>query len=882
MNSRYRASDGSPGNVGQLRIVVTEADGRLVEYDSPYDLELVTFDIGREHAILEPDSLISLDNLVIENVGGMPTPANYTIRVFVQSDRWLIHDAVDLVMHRGLQPGESYTFDQQGLRIRLGDFVVDGPRRRPFTLDHFISPEARMESGIARPFRQFENGEEVEIRFPVELSEIISLRSLAPGESTRMIFSITNIGDETFSQNYLYRAVRTSVRRLTGDLDPAAIIFFDPDGNEAEIVNQAFVLPVRELEPGQSVRVETRLGIRANAPATPYQKFEVGVELDLQRPASSDNPDAYRAVDSRKTFIRVSEQYLREEGSRFLLIANQKTTVNDIEKWTQLADYFGSGLDVWDVSYYGFLDLLRELPGNQSLLKQWRGMTIIIPNNYYQTPAGSTVAFDQLAKWQFRKAAADFDINFYVVGDSRTGGEQMLADALIPVDEMDSPSDHETRKDFLREVDRWNRYIRKSKQVVGGATKDIRDFADASLGSVHRFDIKKRTFLFQPEPKWLEKQAKKLQRHLSKHDPLHRWVVVHRYDTGDSDTSWGFFRKRDIGKIEVRRTLDSSTGSAVLYEVDSIDAIDQGFIDSKQNKHGIFLALKFEDKVDRFIRLASERLFPRYSEKYVDRPLTDDEVREIGSELLDSILVDLYNEQRIARHAKTWGRSHVDTLLPKLNYIAERSLNYGVTLDQMQQNEASLALLYDLVAHIRHIAESSKSAWDSVWIPTSRFKRSRAVSAHMHDRADRILTSIFGRQLSWWQKASSPNDDYDPMGMSLQDRPEGIERQIADREVEDRLKALQRRRVSLKRYTAAQDHPGLTYAPELLPSSERVLSGEQYDAMAKRESTAMNQRRVTEAAIMAKRSDLLVPLKTVTNVEESISIPTASGTKPKA
>lgn len=152
----------------------------------------------------------------------------------------------------------------------------------------------------------------------------------------------------------------------------------------------------------------------------------------------------------------------------------------------------------------------------------------------------------------------------------------------------------------------------------------------------------------------------------------------------------------------------------------------------------------------------------------------------------------------------------------------------------------------------------------------------------MHDRADRILTSIFGRQLSWWQKASSPNDDYDPMGMSLQDRPEGIERQIADREVEDRLKALQRRRVSLKRYTAAQDHPGLTYAPELLPSSERVLSGEQYDAMAKRESTAMNQRRVTEAAIMAKRSDLLVPLKTVTNVEESISIPTASGTKPKA
>ena len=97
----------------------------------------------------------------------------------------------------------------------------------------------------------------------------------------------------------------------------------------------------------------------------------------------------------------------------------------------------------------------------------------------------------------------------------------------------------------------------------------------------------------------------------------------------------------------------------MLFEVDGIDAIDPQFINSKANKHGIFLALKFEDKVDRFIRLVSERTFPRYSENYIDRPLTDAEVQEIGTELVDSILVDLFNEQRVAREPKTWGRSGV-------------------------------------------------------------------------------------------------------------------------------------------------------------------------------------------------------------------------------
>ena len=862
--SSYRARDGMTARTGTLQIEVVNEAGIRKHYGAPYNLELLTFDVAREYQLLEPDSLISVDNLVIRNSGGMPTPPNYSVRVFVQSDRWLIYDNVDLVLEQSLEPSETITFDRNGLKVRLGDHIVDAPRKRPFRLRYDVSPRASMENGISREFRQFENAQQIDVRFPVELRAITSLNSMAAGESTRVIWAVTNVGQETFDQKYLARAVRTNLRLIGGDLELDNLAFFDSEDAPYDFVNKPWQRPIQELRPGQTQIIETRVGIKEHADVIPYQGIAIGVDLDLQRPKSSEQCNQYRRVDYRKTFIRVSEKYGRSDGARFLLIANQKTTLNDVEKWTQLADYFGSDLDVWDVSYYGFFDLVREVENDKTLLGQWSGMTIIVPNNYYETPHGTTVAFSQLAKSQFLRAAADFDINFYIVGDSRTGGEQLLETSLIPIDDIKSPSQLKTQKEFLKAVESWNNYIARSEQVVGGvATGDARDFADVSLGAVHEFDINKRTFLFQPKKEWLEQKARRLASKLHKDDPLHRWVIVHRYDTGETDSGWGFFKRRQVGTLEARRTLDATKGSAVLYEVDSIDAIDKEFINSQANKHGVFLALKFEDKVDRFIRLVSERIFPRFSEQYIDRPLTDEEVSEIGSALVDSILADLYNEQKVAREAKTWGRAGVRAILPKLNYLAERALNYGVTFEQMEENLANLGLLYDLVAGIHYIANESTTVWDFAIFPTAFLKRGRAVSKYMRNRADRILSSIFGRDPSWWDKMTSPNDDYNPFGGARKKAPDGIERHIADQEVEKRTDSLYQRKIDLEHFCGPQSHPGMTYDPELLAKQNRVMSGVLYDRLVAAENMARQERLATEQAVKAKRSDLLVPMRRV-------------------
>ncbi|MGB7342922.1 MAG: hypothetical protein WBD20_01805 [Pirellulaceae bacterium] len=865
-SSFYRAKDAIPGLPGRLMIEVVGEGGRVDRFDSPYDLELISFDIVGEYDILEPDSLVAVENVTIRNSGGMPTPANYDVRFFLDTDEWVLQDDRHLFLQHAIDSDEYYTFEAQGLLFRIGDHVVDHPRRRPFRLRHWIDPHATMESGIHRPFTDFENGELATIQFPVELTAITCLNSLAPGESTRVIWAITNIGTETFDHKYLHRAVQTYVRMLGGDVDLQHLQFFDHQNRAYDLLKDDLTIPLRAFGPGETRVLETRIGVKDHEDVIAYQGFALGVLLNQQRPVSSPEKEQYRCVDYRKAFIRVAERYLREEGSRFLLVANHRTDVNDINKWTQMADYFGSSLDVWDVSYYGFFDLVRAVEKDKSLLEQWRGMTIIVPNNYYETPAGQTVAFRQLAKSQFLKAAADYDINFYVVGDSRTGGESMLQTALIPVSDDQLPSQLTTQKDFLKQIKRWNKYIAGAGDVVGNKTKEASQFADTELGAVHEFDIDKRTILFQPKKEWLERHAKDLQRKLQKEDPLHRWVVVHRYDTGDTDTNWGFFKRRQVGKLEARRTLDSTKGSAVLYEVDAIDLADDDFITSQQNKHGMFLALKFEDKVDRFIRLVSERKFPRFSEHYIDRPLTDEEIADVGDELVDSILVDIYNEQHVARNHKTWGRGGARALMPKLNYLAERSLNYGVTHSQMQENAASMVLLYDLVANVQWMALESMSVWDMAIFPTAFFKRSRAVSKHMLNRTDRIVTSIFGREPSWWDKISDPGDDYDPFGNAKKRSPEGIERAEADAEILKRQRVLQKQYPRMKGYKTIQDLPGLTYDPELMPLESRVIAGKTYDAMVQAEQQADVDRLATEQAIAAQRSDLLVPLEQATTM----------------
>lgn len=205
-------------------------------------------------------------------------------------------------------------------------------------------------------------------------------------------------------------------------------------------------------------------------------------------------------------------------------------------------------------------------------------------------------------------------------------------------------------------------------------------------------------------------------------------------------------------------------------------------------------------------------------------------------------------------------------------------MNYGVTYSQMQENDVNLELLYDLLANILYMAEKSQSGWDAAWLPTSLLKRSRAVSDHMVDRVNSIVKSIFGREPSWWEKMTRPDDDDDPFGNATKKEPKGIERRLADERIGQCVQRLHRENPSIEKYATAQDHPGLTYDPEVLPLETRVMSCEVYNRSVAQETRATRHRYETERAVQAKRSDLLVPLVQ----QKEVAVPPANFSKPQA
>ena len=125
---------------------------------------------------------------------------------------------------------------------------------------------------------------------------------------------------------------------------------------------------------------------------------------------------------------------------------------------------------------------------------------------------------------------------------------------------------------------------------------------------------------------------------------------------------------------------------------------------------------------------------------------------------------------------------------------------------------------------------------------------------------------------------TSSNNDYDPFGKSRKASREGVERQIADQEIARREAQLYRDRPGVTKYSQAQEHPGLTYDPELLGVSTRVMSGAEYDELVKREAVAAKYRYETERAVQAKRADLLVPLESPKPVETQTSTPQPTAT----
>src|SRR5262249_9857314 len=88
-------------------------------------------------------------------------------------------------------------------------------------------------------------------------------------------------------------------------------------------------------------------------------------------------------------------------GCEVLLVVNHRTTREELDAWEALAAELGLGLEVWDLSLEGGLDLERE-----GLCEALDGKTIVVLNNQVTTPRGEVDARVFVDKEQLHRGAA--------------------------------------------------------------------------------------------------------------------------------------------------------------------------------------------------------------------------------------------------------------------------------------------------------------------------------------------------------------------------------------------------------------------------------------------------------------------------------------------
>ncbi|MFO0708257.1 MAG: hypothetical protein U0353_00370 [Sandaracinus sp.] len=378
--------EGARGEDGSFTIELDGARG-VERYASRYHLalgglEVHTLDVD---GVTEPGERVELRRVRVTNVGGMPTPRHHDTTLSVLLSNWARPiDGASLVVPRGLAAGQ--TVELEGvLPFELRDFVsmAEGDplaEAEPITIDARVPVVRRSFEGFLVP--ALDRARTLLVRFPVALSVLEGLPSLAPDEMTRVRFAVRNqsrvsLGASTSAR----RRVRVRMHLFESELDDRHAVLFDDKGLPCLLGGDGLVRELDLLEPGQDAIFELSLGIRRDAPA--YRALRVRLTLEIGR---LDAPEELRVVQHRALEIRVAERVGRDPYE-WLLVTHHKTTREEVDAWRALASRMGRALALYDLSLHGDLRLDQPFEGGPSLVSRARGglVTLGYP---LDTPSG--------------------------------------------------------------------------------------------------------------------------------------------------------------------------------------------------------------------------------------------------------------------------------------------------------------------------------------------------------------------------------------------------------------------------------------------------------------------------------------------------------------
>ncbi|MEZ4310627.1 MAG: hypothetical protein R3F14_21500 [Polyangiaceae bacterium] len=635
---------GKDGRNGSFEIHVTSPEGTRT-YTSRYDLRLTGFihTSENEDDVYEPEERVLVRQIQVQNTGGMPTPSRREIRLSLRDKGWIAADPGHLVLPPSLMPGATHVFKDDQLSFTLGAFHPSRPSD-PLAEEQIIHHRAALPDAN-REFEDYESPLSAElgrftVRFPLEVTPITSLHSLAPGSAARVQFRITNVSARAFGEeSELRRAVSFRLYLHESELSSEELVFFDPEGKRVDLdVGFRRTLPL--LEPGQSVDVEGTIAIPESAPH--YRAGRAWLSLEL---GAIEAPSRVRPIQYRDLEIRVARPFVSREPTDLLLLVNNRTTAEEVKAWEQLGGWLGLSVGVYDLSLQGGIDLDAGVEGSRPLGEIYEGRTMVVLNNLMDTAKGRRTPARYLAKEQLLRHAAK-------------GGRVMIAGDEVDLSALLVP----TGGGFDDGKAMSEVAFREMLKGEGEKTLEVG-------GPPIVLDVFKWSVLFWGDPgeSAMEKRALAIEAALREAYPDRRYVVVTDLEPTALD-NYHVCKRWNMGRIAVHRTLDAARGALLSIAAPEHALHSAEAITGRAATMSLLLALPFEEKLRRFELLAgaaNARAGGGESEETGAAAAIEDDDMADGAlsrdvllrMLVDAMLVDLANEQTAILHRGDCGRA---------------------------------------------------------------------------------------------------------------------------------------------------------------------------------------------------------------------------------
>ncbi len=652
---------GEDGKIGSVLYSIIGENGNVSSADERFKLEIVNYDLSTDHpdGILEPGEKVYIKNIRVKNNGKLPTPKFENTMLFVKSGGWIVSDGIEIPLKNGLAPGEEQLItDHLPFRVKNNNTIATTKR---FVTTESFTPEAFLEDILVK-YPEAVNPKTITITYPVEITSTQAVSSLKPGETTRIFWKVKNISSLPLGeQENLKRAISTALKKVSGDLSENDIKLV-LDEKPVDGVN--FTKDILSLKGGDEIVFGGTLTIDKNA------KLYTGSILNAVLNLADIETGTPEIIQASPFEIRVSESYKRTANANVLLITNSRTDRADLALWQKKFNDFGITASHWDLSYNGHIDFTQNVDELGTLLEGMRGKTIILLNNEFTASGKEMSATDFLAKKNFLEAAANYGVNFFVVGGSKK--KSIAQDFMLPT------------------TGEAGRVWKRIKDIVEAVRDNKTSLVDGQAGKLFETLDVSRTLVFaKPKKSTLEGRAQKLQEKLGKVKPYEQFVAVYDFEPKVLKSYlWGAIKTWDYGSIEIRQTFSDQPGKVVsLFSDDKVMKSAQ-FFESKEFAASFFWSLSEFDR-----NLLFEGIM-RDPEKFARF-----ENQGIASVLGDIVLADFVSKQGPLR-----GRGvsfPIDEALGNFKRLMEKIATGAPYMNDAQRN-----MMLEFAAKLKLLARS--------------------------------------------------------------------------------------------------------------------------------------------------------------------------------